>query len=152
MLGLSAVTASVSRVCVLVRRFCLHGTDCLLSPIDPAVQRCEDGGGASSGEEGPTDSDEAVGSPESDDESNSEGDSEGVDDGDSDNDSDSDVAAEQFGSDLESSDEDTGTANGDHLGADVAEELPAEVAPSLTTPHIPYTFEGEGGLASPCQE
>lgn len=140
-----SLCVSVSHVHVLVGRFCQCVGCC--HPLAPAAQRCADGGGASSREEGPTDSEEVVGIPESD----AEDDSEGVGDLDSDG-SDSDIAAEQFGSDLESSDEDTGVAKTDnHLNVDVVGKAPAEVAPSLATPHIPYTFKGEGGLAAPFQ-
>ena len=116
-------------------------------PTDPAVQKCEDGGGASGGEEGLTGDEEVVGSPENDAENESDSDSEVVDhgdSGDSDSDSDSDAAG-QFGSDLESSDEDRVVAKNDsHLNGNLIEEHPAaKVAPSLTTLHIPYTFEGE---------
>ena len=69
----------------------------------------------SSREEGPTGSKEVVGSLEKEDSGADKSDSESMDDSDSDNDSDNDsdddsdneVAVEQFGSDLESSDEDT---------------------------------------------
>ena len=72
-----------------------------------------------------------------------------MDDGDSDSDSnndsgsDNEVATEQFGSDLESSDEDTVVdKNATPLDRDRVDD-PA-VTP-LSTPHIPYTFEGEMG-------
>lgn len=147
--GLSPAALCWLSLCVSVSHMCvslLEGSVSVLGvvtchPLAPAAQRCANGGGDSSREEGPSGSEEVVGIPES----GAESDSEGVGDLDSDG-SDSDIAAEQFGSDLESSDEDRGVAKTDnHLNVDVVGKAPAEVVPSLATPHIPYTFKGEGG-------
>lgn len=139
----ACVVVCVSCVCVCM---CVHP---LPSLIDSAVQRCEEGSGASSRKGGPTGSKEVVGSLEKEDSGADKSDNESMDDGDSDsdNDSDTEVAAEQFGSDLESSDEDTVVDKNDtHLDRDRVKD-PA--ATSLTTPHIPYTFEGERGWQVP---